>query len=306
MTSTQKTLDSRAWVELLLLSLLWGGSFLAVEFALREVGVLTIVAHRVVWSAIILWGYVLWSGLAVPGSWRVWGAFLVMGVLNNVIPFSLLTWGQITIESGLTSILNATTALFGVVVASIAFADEKLTLPRAIGVGLGFVGVILIIGIRDLLALDLRSVAQIAVLGAAMSYAVASVWARKKLSGLKPQVAAAGMLTGASVVILPAALLVEGVPSFDLSPSVSLSLVYYAIGATVLAYLLYYRVLAVAGSGNLMLVTLFIPVIAILLGAAVLGERLNRTAFIGFFFIGLGMIILDGRLPRALGRLIRN
>lgn len=306
MTQDQKSLQGRAWVDLLLLSMLWGGSFLAVEFALREVGVFTIVAHRVVWAALFLWAYVLWLGLEIPRKAGIWGAFLVMGLLNNVIPFSLLTWGQITIESGLASILNATTAIFGVVIAAIAFADERLSPLRALGVLLGFLGVTLVIGLENLGSLDIRSLAQLAALGASLSYAFASVWARKTLGSLPPEVAAAGMLTGSSLIILPAALFFEGMPSFDLMAPTLAALGYYSIGATVLAYLLYYRILATSGSGNLMLVTLLIPVIAVLLGGLVLEERLSAGAILGFLVIGFGMILLDGRLPRRLFGLFSN
>lgn len=122
--NAQKSLSPRAWGELSLLALIWGGAFMTTRVALDEVPVVTLVLHRTFWAALVLWAFVLMRGLPLPRDGRIWGAFLVMGLLNNVIPFGLMAWGQLTIESGLTSILNATTAIFGVLVAALFFADE--------------------------------------------------------------------------------------------------------------------------------------------------------------------------------------
>lgn len=292
------SISSLAWLLLALLGLIWGGSFLAIRIALDEIGFLTSVAHRTTWAMLLLWAYVAWKGIAIPRSARIWFAFLVMGALNNVIPFSLMAWGQLTIESGLTSILNASTAIFGVLIAAIFFADERLSARKLIGVCIGFAGVVTAIGYEHILALNLRSLAQLAVIAGTLSYAFAGVWARKHLGGLAPEVAAAGMLTGSSVIMLPLALYFEGPISLDLSLRSWAAIGYYAIIATALAYLLYYRILALAGSGNLMLVTLLVPPVAILLGAYFLDEDLHQRAYFGFALLALGLLILDGRLFR--------
>ena len=300
MTPVQKTISSRAWAELLLLSLIWGASFLSIRIALDEIGPLTAVAHRTGWAMLILWGYVALRRLPLPKTPRIWGAFLIMGLLNNAIPFSLMAWGQLHIETGLTSILNAATAIFGVIAAAIFLADERLTPRKAIGVTLGFFGVATAIGLSALTQFDIRSLGQLAVIGGTISYALAGVWARKTLGGLKPQVAAAGMLTGSSLMTIPAAWIVEGPISLTLHPQTWAAIAYYAIIATAFAYLLYYRVLAMAGSGNLMLCTLLIAPVAIILGALILDEALPLRAFIGFGLLALGLVILDGRLFTAI------
>ncbi len=300
--SDQKSLSPRAWAELLLLACIWGGSFLSIRVALDEVGFVTSVAHRVGWAALVLWGVVLVRRLPLPRQPRVWGAFFVMGMLNNVIPFSLMAWGQLHIETGLTSILNASTAIFGVLVAALVFRDERLTLRRGVGVALGFCGVATAIGLDALRSFDLRSLAQLAVLGGTLSYALAGSWARATLSGLRPQVAAAGMLTGSALVMVPAAIWLEGSPRLDLQPRTWIAIGYYALAATAFAYLLYYRVLAMAGSGNLLVCTLLIAPIAIVLGALVRGETLLPQAYLGFALLALGLVILDGRLLRWLSR----
>jgi len=299
----QTTVSTRAWAEMLLLGGIWGASFLAIKLALTEVPVFTLVAHRVFWACLILWAYVALRRLPLPKDPRIWGAFLIMGLLNNVIPFTLMAWGQQFIETGLTSIFNATAAIFAVPVAAMAFADERLTARKAIGVTVAFAGVAVAIGLDALRGFDVRSLAQLAVIGGTLSYACAAVWARTTLRGLPPQVAAAGMLTGSTLIMLPLAYAVDGAPSLPVLPQTYAAITYFAVGGTAIAYLLYYRVLAMAGSGNAMLVTLLIPPIAILLGWLVLGERLAPNAFAGFALLSTGLVILDGRVLARIRRL---
>ena len=298
----QKTISARAWVSLFALGTIWGLSFVSIRIALDEVGHLTSVAHRTFWAMLLLWCVVLVMRRPIPQSLSVWGAFFVMGLLNNVIPFSLMAWGQLHIESGLTSILNAATAIFGVLIAAIAFADERLTLRKGLGVVIGFLGVATAIGLENLRSFDIRSLAQIAVIGGTLSYALAGTWARKTLSGLSPPVAAAGMLTGSTVITLPVALMIEGPITLDLQPQTVFAIGYYSLVATAGAYLLYYQVLAMAGSGNLMLVTLLVVPIAIVAGAIILGETLTPNAYVGFAVLAAGLIILNGRAMNFLFR----
>ena len=299
MMTPQKSMTTQAWGLLLMLAAIWGASFLSVRIALNEVGPLTSVAHRTGWAMVVLWAYVLLRRLPVPRDWRIWAAFLVMGILNNVLPFSLMAWGQLHIETGLTSILNAGTAVFGVLAAALFLADERLTPRKIVGVGLGFIGVATAIGFEAFRSFDIRSLGQFAVIAGTISYALAGVWARKTLGDLPPQVAAAGMVTGASLITMPMAYLVEGPFTFDLQPQTWAAIAYYAVIATAVAYLLYYRVLALAGSGNLMVVTLLVAPVAIVLGAIVLGGALPLRAYTGFAILALGLIILDGRLIKA-------
>jgi drug/metabolite transporter (DMT)-like permease len=298
----QKSLSPGSWAQLGFLGLIWGASFLSIRVALDEVPVVTLVLHRVFWATLVLWAIVLISRRPVPRTPGIWVAFLVMGMLNNALPFALMTWGQLHIESGLTAILNTATAIWGVTVAAIVFPDERMTLRKGLGVGLGFLGAATAIGLSNLAQFDLKSGAQLAILAAGLSYALAGAWARKRLSGLAPEVAAAGMLTGATAILLPAALVFDGVPRFDLALRSWTAIGYISIVATAGAFLLYYRVLAKAGSGNLMLVTLLVAPTAIMLGAVVLGEALPPRAFAGFALLATGLAILSGlRLGRRPG-----
>lgn len=295
----QKSIPPRAWAELLLLATIWGGSFISNRLALNEVPVLTTVAFRVAGACILLWVYVRLRRLPVPRSPRIWLAFLVMGLLNNALPFTLITWGQLTIPSGLAAIVNASTAIFGVLVAALAFRDERLTARRLTGVLLGFAGVAVAIGLHALATLNLASLPQLALVAAAISYALAAAFARRMLGGLPPQVAAAGMLTGSSLLMLPTALWIDGPPVLTHGAQVWGALGYLAIIATAGAYLLYYRVLGMAGAGNLSLVTLLTAPVAIVMGALILNEALPLRAYAGFALIALGLLIIDGRLlPR--------
>lgn len=288
------------WSLLIALSALWGGSFLFNGILVRELPPLTIVTARVALAALALWAIVRLSGHAVPRSREVWLAFLGMGVLNNVIPFSLIVWGQTHIASGLASILNATTPLFAVIVAHVLTEDEKMTGSRLVGVIVGFFGVALMIGPSVLSDLGTNGLAQLAVLGAAFSYSLAGIWGRRfRRMGLPPLLPAAGQVTASALLMLPVALVVEqpwtlAVPSSE----AWMALFGLAFLATALAYVIFFRILATAGATNLMLVTFLIPVSAILLGAMVLGEVLAPKHFAGMALIAVGLAAIDGRLLR--------
>ena len=284
------------------LAIIWGGSFFFAEIALRELPPMTITLHRVFWALPILI-FVIWAkGITPPKSLKVWGAYLTMGALNNALPFSLIFWGQTQITSGLASILNGATGVTGVIVAGLFLSDERLTPTKLIGVVVGFFGVALTVGIEALQNFDLRSLAQMAILLAGLSYSIAGVWAKLRLSGQKPEMNALGMLLCSTVIMYPLALYIDGTPQFDLQISTWSALLALAVICTSLSYLLYFNILNRAGSGNLMLVTLLIPPFAITLGVLVLGESLAPISLVGFAFIALGLIIIDGRVIRLLQR----
>lgn len=291
--AAQKTLSARAWAELILLGVIWGASFLSIRIALDTIPFVTSVFHRVFWASLALWTLIALQRQPLPRDPRIWGAFLVMGLLNNALPFSLMAWGQLHVETGLTSILNASTAVFGVLLAAVFFRDERLTKPRMLGVALGFTGVSITIGLNQFDSFSPANLGQLAILAGALSYAFAAIWARAHLGDLAPPVAAAGMLTASTVIMIPITLVVDGVPSLNLPAETLMAMAYYALVATAGAYLLYYRVLQQGGSGNVLLVTLIIPPVAILLGALVRDEALPPRAFVGFAILALGLLILS-------------
>ena len=297
------TMDLNSTILLLLLAAVWGGSFFFAEIALREVPPLTITLHRVFWAVPVLALIVRLRKIVVPRSIRVWGAYLVMGALNNAIPFSLIFWGQTQIESGLASILNGTTAMFGAVVAGLLLVDEPLTTKKIVGAGLGIVGVAFIMGPDVLTGFNPSNLAQLAVIGGALSYAFASVWGKTTLAGQPPLMNALGMLLGSTVLMIPIVFVVDGPPQLALSADVWGALLGVAVLSTALAYFLYFAILEKAGAANLMLVTLLIPPFAIGLGVLFLDERMAPEAWIGFAIIALGFAVTDGRL---FSRFVRN
>lgn len=295
-----RTMTAGEWGLLIALSLLWGGSFLFNGILVRELPTLTIVSARVALAALALWTVVRLSGHAIPRSREVWLAFLGMGVLNNIIPFSLIVWGQTHIASGLASILNATTPLFAVIAAHLLTPDEKMTRGRLAGVVVGFLGVALMIGPSVLSDLGSNLLAQLAVLGGAVSYSIAGIFGRRfRRMGLPPLLPAAGQVTASAALMLPVALIVDK-PWTLAMPSMEAWAALFGLAflATALAYVIFFRILATAGATNLMLVTFLIPVSAILLGALVLGEVLAPKHFAGMALIAVGLAAIDGRLLR--------
>ena len=291
------------WALLLVLALIWGAAFFFIHVAVAHVAPLTYVWLRLTIAAAGLLAWMRFKGEKLSLPLPVWGAMLVLALLNNVIPFALFGWAQQHIASGLASILNATTPIWGVVVAHIAPSDARMTPAKLIGVVIGFVGVATMIG-PDLLASGDSLLPQLACIAASLCYALAGVWARRfKPMGLKPlKVATAQLLVGA-LIMTPVSLTVSQ-PWIGGSPSLAAlgAIAVLALACTALGYVLYFRLIDSAGATNATLVTLLVPPFAILLGALFLGEVLTGGQFMGFAFTALGLAVIDGRLFRAVRR----
>ncbi len=298
----QTRLTLRGWLLMAALAGIWGGSFTANHAALAAVPVASVVAARVLGAALALWAFVALSRLPVPRDRSFVITCLGLGLFNVALPFSLIVWAQSHVASGLAGILNAGTALFTVLLAALVFPDERLTANRLLGVLLGLGGVAIIVGPAALTQMDLTSLGQLAILLAGVSYAGASVFGRHRLRGIRPEVSAAGMLTVGAAIMVPAALILDGLPTRLPPPTALAALAYLALLASALAYRLYYTILAQAGAGNLGLVTLLIAPLAVLFGRIAFGESLPPEAVLGLALLSLGMILLDGRLIRRLFR----
>jgi drug/metabolite transporter (DMT)-like permease len=303
--SINSTMTSLEWAMLLALSVLWGGSFFFVGVAVKELPLFTIVVLRVGLAALALLVVARVVGVTVPGDRRSWGVYVGSGVLNNVLPFTLIVFAQTHIASGVASILNATTPLFAVIVAHFLTRDEKLTKGKLAGVVVGFAGVAVMIGVGALHALGADVVAQLSSLGAALSYAFGGVYGRRfRTLGIPPMAAATGQLTASSLMLIPVMVVVDQPWILPMPSSATVVAVLgLALLATALAYLLYFRILATAGATNLLLVTFLIPATAILLGIVVLGEHLEPRHLAGMALIALGLAAIDGRPARSLARL---
>lgn len=298
------TMGFKEWALLIGLSVIWGGSFFFNEIALLELKPLTLVWLRVTIAAAVLWCIVVAKKSVLPRQPLFWCSILLMGLMNNALPFTLIVWGQQSISSGLASILNATMPLFTVVVAGIFLPDERFSALRVSGVLIGLGGVALMIGTEHLQHASGNVVAQIAILGAAFSYAISSAFGRRvKLTSNAPLLAAAGQVTAASLWLLPLVLLKQDLSVVqDLSAKSVISVLALGIVCTAFAYVAYFSLLTSSGATNLSLVTFLVPVSAILLGWAFLGESLKLIHYLGMACIGLGLAAIDGRPVRALKR----
>jgi drug/metabolite transporter (DMT)-like permease len=291
------------WGLLLILSVLWGGSFFFTEVAVTTIPPFTLVVLRVGIAALVLAMVIRAMGQQIPMTKPVWRAFIGMGVLNNVIPFCLIVWGQTHIASSLAAILNATTPMFTVLVAHALTADEKMTRARFSGMVVGFGGVVVLVGPDALADLGANTWAQVAVLGAAASYAFAGVYGRRfKALKISPLQTATGQVMASALLLLPVALFVDR-PWMLTFPSLSVwsSVIGLAVLSTALAYILYFRILETAGATNLLLVTFLIPVSAIALGVTFLGEVLETKQILGMVIIGGGLVLIDGRIWQMTG-----
>ena len=286
------------WLLLIALSVLWGGSFFFNGVAVRELPTLTVVVARVAFAAVLLLLVMRGMRQALPRALSVWWAFIIMGVLNNAIPFGLIVWGQQHIASGLAAILNATTPLFTVLVAHFVTTDERMTGRRLGGVILGVAGVAVLVGPGVLDAVGAHVGGQLAVLGAALSHGFAGLFGRRFAAmGVAPMASATGQVVGSSLVLVPIMLVLERPWLLDMpSASTWMALLGLASLSTALAYVLYFRILATAGATNLMLVTLLLPVTAMILGIAFLDEVLHWRDVVGMLIIGMGLVVLDGRV----------
>ena len=292
-------MDTKSWVMLLMLGAIWGGSFFFGRIAVAEIHPLMLVALRVSIAAAALHIWLLAKGINFFAHRAAFPAFLVLGLVNNVIPFSLIFYGQTEIGAGLASILNATTPFWTALLANAVTSDEKLKANVIGGILIGLVGTVILLGPSLLFDQGRPLWPKLAIIGATFSYALAAVFAKRfKLSN--PAVTATGQLTASTLWMIPIVAL-TGTFSVTATSHVWLAVVALAVLSTAFAYILYFSVIARAGATNGSLVTLIVPVSAILLGALFLGERLTIGDFVGMATIALGFILIDGRLLKRFG-----
>ena len=297
-----KTMNRAEWGLLVLLSVLWGGAFFCVGVAVVELPPLTVVLARVGIAAAVLLAFSWSLGHSLPRGVSAWMPFLVMGLLNNVLPFSLLNAGQTMVSVGLASIMNAMTPLFTALVMA-SFREERLTANRAIGVLLGVVGVAAIAR-PDALPADARLLGIGLCLSAALSYGFAALWGRRHLADVAPLESATCQLASSTLVIAVAVAVVDRPWTLPWpGAGVWLALAALALFGTALAYIVFFEILVRAGGSNAMLVTLLMPVTALLLGNLFLSEPILGFEIAGAAVIGLGLLFIDGRVPRGITRL---
>jgi drug/metabolite transporter (DMT)-like permease len=294
-----ETMKKTDWLMLGGLGVLWGGAFIFNGIALADWPTLTVVAARTGIAALVLWIVMAVTRRRLPLTARNAGRFLIMGLLNNVIPFSLIVWAQTSITAGTASILNATTPLFTIIAAHWLTNNEKLNARRLVGVIIGIAGVVILVG-KNTVGDGGTLLHKFAVLGAGLSYSMAGIYGKRfKADGLDPIVVSTGQLTASFAVLLPLSLLVDRV--WTLPPpggDTILALLGLATMSTALAYILYFRLLGRAGAGNTLLVTMIIPFVAVFLGTIVFGDKIEGRQLTALGILIVGLLVIDGRLFR--------
>jgi drug/metabolite transporter (DMT)-like permease len=292
------TMNRSDWLILLTLAVIWGGAFLFIGVAVKHVPPLTYVWLRLSIAAVAMWIYVKTRVGTLGLPRQVWGAIVLLAILNNALPFALFGWGQTHIASGLASILNATTPIWGVVVAHFLTHDERMSPRKTVGVLLGFGGVATMIGPALLSNIGTNALAQLACVTASLSYALAAVWARRfRRIGVAPIAVTTGQLTAGALIMLPVSMIVDQPWTHPFPPvSAWAAITALALFCTAFGYVLYFRLIDHAGATNALLVTLLVPPVAILLGALFLSETLAPQDFLGLGLIALGLAAIDGRL----------
>jgi drug/metabolite transporter (DMT)-like permease len=298
-TSMIRTHMNRSdWLVLLFLALIWGGAFFFIGVAVRHVAPLTYVFLRLTVAAAGLWTFLAFKGQSIGLPRQVWGSILLLALLNNALPFALFGWSQTHIASGLASILNATTPIWGVVVAHFLTQDERMSPRKVAGVLLGFGGVATMIGPSLLSNLGTGALAELACVAASLSYALAAVWAKRfKRLGVSPISITTGQLTAGAAMMFPLSLAVDR-PWTQAFPPLTAwaAIAALALLCTAFGYVLYFRMIERAGATNALLVTLLVPPVAIILGWMFLGEQLAAQDFAGLALIAFGLAAIDGRL----------
>jgi len=279
---------------LIVLGTLWGSSYLFIKVIVAEVPALTLVVGRLALAAILLWGILRARGLSMPRSRRAWGDYAAMGLLSAALPYSLISWGEQYISSGLASLLQATTPIFTVILAQFLTDDERITAPRLAGVILGFVGVVILMFPDLRQGLQASLLGQLAVVGSSLCYAGSAIYARRRLRGQPPLVLATGQFVTGTILMLPASLLIDR--PFDLSPSLPVlaSWLGLTVVGTVVAYIIYFTLIERTSATFVTMVTYIIPVNGLVLGALVLSEPLS-AAVLG----SLALILLGASLVRV-------
>ena len=293
-------MSNRDWFLVFSLGILWGASFLFVEVLLDLINPFLIVYFRVSIASVILVLYLYLSKTKFKVTNKIVYNLFIMALLNNVVPFLLIAYGQQTTTGGLASILNANTSLITILLASMFISYEKLTVNRILGVLIGLFGIIIAVGYESFLTIYDDSYGKFLILLATVSYSFAGIWAKLKLSDVPPLISATGMLTFSTVILSPFAAIYFNDDLINLNFPIIFYSIMFAVLCSVIAYFLYFKILEKTGAGNLLICTIIIPPASIILNSLILGQVISISELIGLMIIILGLIVLDGRYRKLL------
>jgi drug/metabolite transporter (DMT)-like permease len=298
-------MSSRAWGRMLpprefglvlLLGILWGSPYALTKISLETIPPVTLVAARVSLAAAALWLIAIWRGYKMPKERSLIGLLFIQGLISCVAPYTLIAFGQQTVESGLAAILNSTTPLFVGVIGVLWTRHEPLTSRRILGAAIGFSGVIAIAGANALFGLGQSVAGQAAIILATISSAFSVIHGRR-FDSLAPELVAAGMLTAAAIVLVPFSFIVEA--PWQVSPSMPsvIALLVNAVVATALGFAIYFRLIRTVGSMATASVGYLKPAVGVLLGWLIFGEPFTLVMALGLVAILLGVAIVTGGIP---------
>ena len=292
-------MKSKDWLMIICLGTLWGSSFFFVELLLETLSPFLIVYLRVALAAILLLFILLIKQVKVTLNVSLIFNLFIMAMLNNILPFLLIAYGQQSVTGGLASILNANTSLLTILIAPLLIPSEKLSFNRVSGAIIGIFGVIIAVGYENIFQIYENNLGKYLILLATLSYALASVWAKLRLDGVPALISATGMLTGSAIILTPFAFFYNFDELANLSFSAFSMSALFAILCSVLAYIIYFKILESAGASNLLVCTVIIPPSAILLNLLFLNQAVSQSEIIGLLIIVVGLIVLDGRYIKS-------
>jgi drug/metabolite transporter (DMT)-like permease len=285
-------------IRLALLALLWGSSFLFIKVSLEGLSPIQIVLARMAAGALVLLGIIALRHDQLPREPQTWGHIAIAAVVGNLIPYFLFGWGEERVDSAVAGALNATTPLFTLALAFATRTEPTITRERVLGFLLGFVGAVLIVAPWN--SSGSSATGALACLAAALSYSISYVYMRRYLTGRGTTpiaLAAAQITTGALILIITAPVLAD--QAVDLQPDVVASVLALGALATGLAYLLNYRLTADEGATTASTVTYLLPIVAVIVGAIVLGEPITWNLFAGTAVVLAGVAASDRRFART-------
>ena len=289
-------MSNKNWLLVITLGIIWGSSFLFVEILLNNINPWMIVFLRVSIASIILISFCIYKNINLNLKLNDYYNISVMSLLNNVIPFLLIVYGQKTTTGGLASIINSSTAFFSIILASILISEEKLNFSRIIGVIIGVVGVIITIGYDNLIELNEEGIGPYYILLATISYSFAGIWAKVKMKNIPSLLSATGMTSISAILLFPIVIIYHQEQFYLIDQMVFKNAMLYALCCSVFAYLIYFKILETTGAGNLLICTIIVPASALILNYIVLGEQILSKEIFGIIIISIGLIILDGRI----------
>lgn len=296
-THAMSTPTRTDWLSIFALGLIWGGTFMVISFALRGYGPITVACARTTLGALSVLALLRLTGRHLPRDATIWRSAVPIGVLSTAVPFFLLSWGQQSVPSAFAGLSMAAVPLFVLPLAH-AYSDEPLTRTKAAGFALGFAGVLALLGPSAFQG-DAATLARLACLGAALSYAISSILTRR-CPPVDPVALAAATLMVGAVVLVPAMLLVEGVPGWS-GAVPGLAILFLGLVPTALAALLRVTVIRSAGSGFMTLTNYQVPLWSMAFGVLFLAETLPSTFFIALALILSGLALSQSSLWRKSG-----